>query len=264
MAVKLPIIIKKILNDEQITRIDKYNLSIFMTMLWLRSAKMREQINDFHEQMYKKINSLNAEAIVQVGTEQTKIEITDKQKNDIKNMLQDGDYDLSFNNAGHLQFLIESLGADGEPGFSNALANKYWKIYVNKTKIPFITSDAPVSEWQKPPSTFYNIEGSFLSKEHFFALTPEIFIEMTYPHVIDNWKVKKKTLFPGDEDIVMMYNIVTASKAHEEAYSSETSVFEEMIRDFSTAKSRFGRMYLERFEFPWIAYKRKVGGVKQW
>jgi hypothetical protein len=59
---------------------------------------------------------------------------------------------------------------------------KDWFVYISKSKSEFITSDNPVGETFPKIKTFWG--ASFLDREHYFALSPEIMIHCKYPKKI--------------------------------------------------------------------------------
>ena len=135
--------------------------------------------------------------------------MSDEERADLIHTMETGSYNLRFNNGQHLKFMTENLGFVGS-GFANLFFGQEWKIYIAKGNERFITSDAPVVEWWPPPQSFYG--ATFLERNKYFALTPEIFIELTYP--IGSDKVKRKTLFEREDDTVALFNLLLMTHAH--------------------------------------------------
>lgn len=250
IAQKLPFIINKILNYEHINNDDKYFLSSFMCMLWLRSPKMRNQINKTNEEVTKKIFGLNAKNKIDKYIEKNGIKLSDQERDDIIKDIEAGNYDIKFNNIQHIRFMIETFGFDG-PGFTNMFFGQNWKIYISKSKKRFVTSDSPVVEWWLPPTTFYGAD--FLNRNKYFTLTPEIFIELTPPKGSD--KVRRKTLFEGMDSIIDLYNILIAAHSHEYAYSINKVSLEKLIEGRKNP-GQTEITYYNNFQLPWDKFKK--------
>lgn len=252
IAKTLPGIIEKILGDKHLDNDDRYTLSALMSMLWLRSPGMREQINQMSEEMTKKIMSFYAPQRVDKFQKETGTELTPEAREQLIKAMEDGSYEVKFSNAQHLKFMLETMGYGG-PGYTNMFYGQKWKIYVAKGKRRFITSDSPVVEWWPPPKTFFG-GNSFLERAKYFPLTPEIFFELTYP--IGSEKMKRKTIFENEDDIVTTFNMLTASRCHQFVYSGEKEILEE----FLAKREKPGPVevaYFERFERPWIEAKKQ-------
>ena len=129
---------------------------------------------------------------------------------------------------------------------------KKWKIFIAKGKDKFITSDSPVVEWWPPPEGFYS--ATFLERNNYFSLTPEIFIELSEPQ--GSKKINRKTLFDHDKDIVKFKNIMIASHADKYIYSGDKDLLAQIIEGRNNPGS-VEIDYLKRFEFPWKEYRAK-------
>lgn len=250
IAKELPGIIERILDNKHIDDNDRYILAALMSMLWVRSPQMRDQLNAIEEKMTKQIMGMYGSHGVDRFSKETGHPMTEEERAALIKTMEEGSYDLRFNNAQHLRFMTENLGFGG-PGFTNLFYGHKWKIYIAKGQKKFITSDAPVVEWFPPPQTFYG--ASFLERNKYFALTPDIFIELTHPHGSE--KVKRKTLYAGDDDVVSTFNILLADYAYEFAYSGERQLLEDLI----AGRAKPGRPelnYLEKFKRPWDEAKK--------
>jgi hypothetical protein len=251
IAQKLPLIINKILNYEHIDNDDKYFLSSFMCMLWLRSPGMRNQINKTNEEMTKKIFGFNAEDKIDDYIEKNGINLSGQERSDIIKNIETGNYNIKFNNIQHIRFMIETLGFDG-PGFTNMFFGHNWKIYISKSKKRFITSDSPVVEWWLPTTVICG--ANFLNRNKYFALTPEIFIELTPPE--GSSKVRRKTLFDDNDNIIDLYNILIAAHSYEYVYSVNKISLEKLIN----GRKNHGQVemtYYNDFQLPWDKFKRE-------
>lgn len=143
-ASKLPRIIEKLLNLEHIEEDDRYTVAVFLSMLWLRSPAMREQLNRMEEQVTKRVMGLDPEAMVDKYISDTGKQMTPDQKGKIIETFKKGRYKVTFGNAQHLRFMVETLGL-GEKGFANMFYGKKWKVYLAKGNERFITSGSPES-----------------------------------------------------------------------------------------------------------------------
>ncbi len=254
IALELPKIIDKILTNKHIDDDDRYILSVLMSMLWLRSPNMRVRLNKMNEDMTKKIMGFYSSERAEHQIEKTGIKMSNKKHAELIKTMETGNYKLRFNNAQHLRFMTKTLGY-GSPGFTNMFFGQKWKIYIAKGKKRFITSDGPVVEWWDPPKTFYG--ASFLERNKYFALTPEIFFELTYPKGSN--KAKRKTIFEEEDDVISLFNILLAAHSCEFAYSGDRKLLESIIAG-RTKQGILEKTYYERFELPWEE-ARKAGRV---
>jgi hypothetical protein len=241
----LPAIIDKILNYKQITNDDRYTLSAFMSMLWLRNPVMRERLNKMQEDVTKHTMKFYTEERIDSYIEDTKKQISDDDRKKMIDKFETGNYKLEFNNAQHLRFMTENFGF-GSSGFTNMFYGQKWKIYIAKGKRRFVTTDNPIVEWWHPPQTIYG--PSFLDRKKYFSLTPEILFELTYPR--GSTKVKRKTIFSEEDDVVGLFNILLTAHAREFAYSHDKSILEEILNGRSDPKS-LEVEYYKRYELPW-------------
>jgi hypothetical protein len=250
IAQELPSIIDKILGNEHINDNDRYILSVLMSMLWLRSPSMRVHLNKMEEDITKQTMRLLAPERLDHYIRKTGVKMSDEGRAELIKTVETGSYKLGFNNAQHLRFMTETLGFGG-PGFANMFFGQKWKIYIAKGKKRFVTSDSPVVEWWLPPKTFYG--ASFMERNKYFALTPEIFFELTFP--VGSNKIKRKTIFEEEDNIVVLFNILVASHAQEYAYSDDKVLLEDLM----AGRAKPGPIemdYYERFERPWVEAKK--------
>jgi hypothetical protein len=247
-------VIPKIVNMSQLTDEDKYILASFVCFLWLRSPQMRESINRMQADLTKQVMKLSVEMNIDRFIKDSKQKISEKDKEEIIRTFKTGDYDLRFGNANHIRMMTESLGI-GDKGITNLFFAKKWKIYINKSATKFITSDSPVVEWWPPPEGFYG--ATFLEKNNYFALTPEIFIELFEPSGSN--KINRKTLFDKDADLIKSKNIIIASHADKYIYSGDKQPISEIIN----RRNNPGQLEIEhykKFELPWKKYRSRTKG----
>lgn len=252
----LPKIIDKILNNEHIDNDSRYILSALICLLWLRTPAMRSQLYKMEEDMTKKIMSFYVPKRIDRYLERTGKEISDEQRAELIKTLENGSYNLKFNNALHLRFMTNSFGFGG-PGFINMFFGQKWKIYIARGKQRFVTTDGPVVEWWLPRNIFYG--ASFLERNKYFALTPEILIKLTYPRGSE--KAKRETLFKDSDDQVIIFNMLLSSRAHKYVYSAEKDMLERLLSGRSNP-GVLERIYYLQYEHPWVLDRKKREGKK--
>jgi hypothetical protein len=250
---ELPNIITKILNYEHIDDDDRYILSALMCMLWLRSPQMRDHLHKMDEDMTKKIMSMYVPQRVDAYIKENNKEMSEEQRKKLIENFENKTYNLKFNNAQHLKFMTENFGF-GSPGFTNLFFGHKWKIYIARGKQRFVTTDSPVVEWWLPPETFYG--RTFLERNKYFALTPEIFIELTYSR--ETVKVKRETIFENKDNKVDIYNMLLAAHSQSYVYSANKSILERLLFGRKNPGELEKAYYLE-YEHPWEINKKKYG-----
>ena len=250
VALELPRIIGDIVGYKHIHDDDRYILAALMSLLWLRSPGMRKQLNAMHTDLTKQMMRFYAPERVGRFAEETDADLSQLERRKIVEMMKSGSYDLQFNNAQHLRFMMESLGY-GEPGFTNMFFGMNWKIYLGRGSECFITMDSPVIEWFLPPQTFYG--ASFLERSKYFSLTPEILLELTYP--VTPRKATRETLFKKDDDRVKTFNMLLVSHA-QFAYSSHQGLLNRLLAGCMNP-GLLEKAYYERYERPWSEYHMK-------
>lgn len=250
LSEKVSRIIPKILAMEQLGSDDKYLLSALMCMLWLRSPQMRNSMNKMRSDLAKQILSMKVEFNIDKFIEDTKTEITQEQKESVIKTFEKGEYGFRFSNAHHVKMMVETFGF-GNKGFTNLFFAKKWKIFIAKGKDRFITSDSPVVEWWPPPQGMYS--ATFLERNNYFALSPQIFIELSVPQ--GSTKINRSTLFDGDKDLIRFKNIMIASHANKYIYSGNKDLLAQII-DGRNNPGAVELDYIRRFEFPWKEYMR--------
>jgi len=219
IAKEIPLIIERILGLKPIGHKDRSALSLFLSMLWLRTETMRASIQRMSEQMKKDIKEI-------VLPREEKVVAPIQNKN---NSID--------SNTEHLTFL-----ANGLEKFAKMFFVKKWKIYIAKGERKFITSDTPVAEWFPPRTIFWG--PSFLCRKHYFPLTPEILIELTCPK--GNRKIKRETLFAEDDDKVMVLNMLILGHCFNFGYSNDRQVLEDLLVE-KNKFTKWTRMYFEKF-----------------
>lgn len=151
----------------------------------------------------------------------------------------------------HLKFMVDSIGFGG-PGFTNMFFGMKWKAYIAFGDEIFITTDSPVVEKWPPPQGFYG--ASFLNRDKYFALTPRILIELTYPRGAR--KVKRKALYKKHSDQVKTLNMILISNAKEFAYSGNKAILEGLLAGRDNP-GPLEMAYIDKYERPWEEYRMK-------
>jgi len=229
IAKELPRIIDIILSNQHIENDDCYILSALMSMLWLRTPGMRNQLKEMEEDMaaqIKKLHGIDGE----------------KYADDFK----------SKDNISYLKFMVDSIGF-GSPGFTNMFFNMKWKAYIARGKECFVTSDSPVVEKWLPPKGFYG--ASFLDRDKYFALTPQILLELTHPR--GSTKLKRETLYDIHDDVVRSLNIIITSSAQESVYSGNKAAIEQLLAGCQNP-GKLELAYIEKYAKPWAEHRARA------
>ncbi len=224
---QLPRIIAEILGNGRIQDDDRYVLSVLMSMLWLRTPGMRTQLKESEEGIAKEIEKLHGS--------------------------KNAEHFKSEDNIQHLKLMVNSTGLDG-PGFANMFFNMKWKVYIARGTEFFITSDSPVVEKWLPPKGIYG--ASFLERDKYFPLTPNILLELTYPR--GTAKIKRETLYEADNYVIKSLNIIIASGADSFVYSGNKEPLEKLLAGRENP-GRLEREYIEKYEIPWAEYRERMG-----
>lgn len=228
---RLSHIIERILNSQQIDDNDQYVLSVLVSMLWLRTPRMRSQLNGMKEKMIKQLMSMSPKEMVEKYISDSGTVLSDAEKTIAIESLETGNYELAFNNLHHIRFLTSTLGFFDE-GFANVFFQKNLKIYLAHGPKKFITSDNPVFEWSGSREQGW-FGPSILERNQYLALTPEILLEFTYP--LGSKKDENIILFEriDDDDKTKMFNILITRNCYEFCYTGDEGIFDEMLKRHS-------------------------------
>lgn len=181
---ELPKLEKKILNNEQITDSDKFNLSECMLFLHFKGKKYREDSKKMTEHVVKQINKhivRNVDRSEKSKKEMEKLGIT---KEKMIEFADKEEYTVEMGNAHHMLIMKDMQG------FSNLLTTKYWKIYISR-KGDFITTDTPYQDIPLSKNFYGN---DFLSREQTFILSPRVVIIARYPNQQSGKKINRKDI----------------------------------------------------------------------
>lgn len=168
---ELPILEKKILNNEHITEGDRYKLAQCMIFLHFRGKKYLDQSKNMTDHITKQMmrhwvhhmdKDPNAKA------EMDKLGLTKEQ---MVEFVYKGEFTVDYGNVQHLEIMKDM------EGFCNLLFAKFWRVYISHSG-DFITTDAPYLD-MPVTSNFYG--NDFLSREQSFILSPRVVIIALYP-----------------------------------------------------------------------------------
>lgn len=251
----LPGIIDKILAYKQITEEDRYMLAVLMSMLWLRSPAMRAWQAQASADLTKQLVRMSASERIDRFSRSSPTPISDADRVSLLEMMRTGSYDVRTNNVTHLKMMVECLGYNGA-GFANMFFGMDWKMLIAQGGVRFAASDSPVVEWFPPPTGFYG--ATFLERDKYFALTPQVCLLLVRPRNIGRIaKIKRKTLFKNDDDTVKTLNMLFASHARVAVYSGMRQTLSDLL-DGATHPGKLERAYLEKYEAPWREYHTKA------
>lgn len=227
IAKRIEPIIDKLLNHSQIDHEEKWTISFLMSMLWIRGPAMRGQVNQMSEQLMKSVNKFKfshptADDLLDRFDRETGKATTPEMRERLKQMMIDGDYSLEFNNASHLQ-MFEKIDR-----FANLFHGQDWIVYITKSDKKFTTSDNPVTVVFPEKKGWYG--PTFLERNHYFPLTPEILIHARYPENFEGKKLRRKTLFEQNDIDILKLNLTTSNDAIQYAYATERQSFQDILQ----------------------------------
>lgn len=204
-------------------------LAWFMASLWIRSPRMRNQINQTMADGMKRITTLMAshpnftdgakEALSKEGHC-----ATDEQIEDAKKTLESGEYELTFdNNVNHLQLIAKC------EEFHRWFVIKKLRFYLAKGSKKFITTDTPVVEvFNNSGKTMVEkmYSNHIAQRQHYLALTPEILIELIDP--LKSGKRQKRQSITDDE-MIIQYNLLRVRRSDNYAYANNKEYLEDLL-----------------------------------
>lgn len=206
----MPRIIDNLLSSSPVTFEHKYVLSRFMAMLYLRSPRLRSSLNSMItsglKQLKEILSNYPEEVFEKVLKENFGNTLSSKE---IEKVVKDEIVEPHYNNSMHLKMITELKG------FSNMLFGQEWLVYRNKTEIPFVTSDNPIS-----PEPFERkgiFGGGFMELTYHFALSPDIHIQTQFPKEKSKKVLHRKTI--NTEDEALRLNLFIADACTKEVYS---------------------------------------------
>lgn len=195
-------------------------LAYLLSMLWMRTPNFRRQMNNMSDQLYRHLLSFSAsspafEKNVQKIEEERGAKLSEEEKRKIRESIEQGKYELEFNNSQHLTMLKDI------PGFHNLFFYKKWNVLKASGVSQFITSDDPVVEWMPKRKSFYG--HTFLERSHYLTIAPDLMLELLLPEVEPEQNDPEKFIEYKmlDEDEIKMYNILVAEFSGKFAYAQD-------------------------------------------
>ncbi|MEK7599793.1 MAG: DUF4238 domain-containing protein [Patescibacteria group bacterium] len=222
-------IVDAIWNYKPLTDYQLDILAWFMASLWIRSPRMRNQVNKTMADGMKQMTTLMAshpnftdgakEALEKKGHK-----VTDEQIEDARKTLESGKYDLAFdNNVNHLQLISKC------EEFHRWFSIKKWRFYLAKGSKKFITTDTPVVEvFNNTGKTMVEkmYSNHIAQRRHYLALTPEILIELIDP--LKSGKKQKRHAITDDEMIIQS-NLLLVRWSKDYAYATSKEYLEDLL-----------------------------------
>ncbi len=144
-----------------------------------------------------------------------------KDRDEIIETFRGGEYKMDVNNVFHIS-MFQNIH-----NFANLFSAQDWFIYIGRGKKKFVTTDNPVAEAIPLSKGFYG--PSFFEREHYFALSPEIFIHCKAPNKNNAKGLRRKTFFEEDAKKVLEYNMILARHALKYIYGKEKEDLEEIL-----------------------------------
>lgn len=203
-------------------------LAWFMSSLWIRSPRMRKQVNKTMADGMKQMTTLMAshpnftdgakQALAKEGHK-----VTEEQIEDARKTFESGEYELTFdNNINHLQLIANC------EEFHRWFVIKKWRFYLAKGSKRFVTTDTPVIEvFNNNGKTMIEkmYSNHIAQRRHYFALTPEILIELIDP--LKSGKQQKRHAITNDEMIIQS-NLLLVRWSKDFAYANSKEYLEDL------------------------------------
>ncbi len=214
---ELPGLEKKILENQEITYVDKYHLSEFMLFLWIRGKKHRQESQEISERIIKEMNKMIVRFSNQDPEMKKMIEKAGLTKQDMIDFADKEEYSVDLGNMHHMQ-LFKNF-----PGFCNLLSAKYWIIYISH-KGEFITTDTPYKDISLSDKFWGN---DFLSREQSFVLSPRIMIIARYPKYGTGKNSKRKDI-TDKKELIQTINYHTLMNSIKFGFHQNKKLLEEL------------------------------------
>lgn len=222
-------IVDSIWNYKPLTDYQLDILAWFMSSLWIRGPHMRDQINKTMADGMKKVTQMmashpNFTKGAKEGLAKEGHIVTNKQIENARKTLESGNFELTFeDNINHLNLITNC------EEFHRWFYIKKWRFYLSKGSRKFITSDTPVIEVFNNGDTMIEqmYSNHIAQRRHYFALTPEILIELIDP--LGPGKRQKRNAITDDRFIIEVNRlIVNYSKNY--AYSNNRKYLEDLLK----------------------------------
>jgi hypothetical protein len=223
-------IVEKILNNKQIEVADKWIVAFLMSMLWIRGPEMRKQIHRIEKETTKWM--IQTEYSIQ--PDRLFNEYEKKRGVTIQEMMANSDVEIEPTNAMHLKTL------ENIKGFANLFYHQHWTVFISKVSSKFVTTDNPLAIKFPKAKGLYG--RTLLERAHYFPLTPDIFILATESDDAASkpeTRLKRKTLFAGNEGMVSDLNAVIVNQARQYIYATNKRDLEDLITEHKRQQEFF-------------------------
>ncbi len=157
--------------------------------------------------------------------------LTPKEAEEVREFILGGEYDVTFNNVGHLQMMVSSF-----EGFRNLFYGAKWRFYITSGQRQFVTSTSPCIEVFPPKRNFF-YGPTFFCRKRFFPLSPTVLVEAMNP-MQSGKRAKRKRV--QDEE-VLDFNIQQANWSHIEdqpqysrCYAPRKKELEELLKFYNS------------------------------
>ncbi len=231
---------RQITNNEQLTEHNLTMLAHLASMLWMRTPHFRKMLehnmSNFEKQIYK-LRASNpdfAKNLIETLKDK-RSELTLEKAEEVREFILGGEYDITFNNAVHLQLMVSSF-----EGFRNLFYNAKWRFYIAKGKRRFVTSSVPCVEiFPQERKSFYG--PTFYCRKHFFPLSPTIMIEAINP-LLAGKRVKRKCI--TDEDVFDLniqqanWSYIENEPQYSRCYAQRKQELEELVEFHYLTKAK--------------------------
>lgn len=205
-------LINKISRNEQLTAQERYDLSLFITIQYLRTPHQRETLNDTTADLYKHIAGMT----LNYGASQG-----DLDPKRVQDMLDNDEIDVTVPKDFSLKFMLD---------FSEKMTDMIYKhqfiIAEASSKSEFITSDNPYCMIKEKWSGDYEGFGIYNTKKC-FPLSPKYLLVLQSPK---NYKFDNKIHYikHGKKDVRRL-NMLTAYWSHDFVYSSNEFILQSIV-----------------------------------
>jgi hypothetical protein len=221
-------IVDNILKYRQLTYEQLDALAWFVSCLWIRSPQMRDRMNDMMEDSMKWFMEFTASHPSFIEHSKKALEeeghkVTTEQAEEVAKTFVDGKYSIDFDNQTHLNFITKCQE------FRNWFFAKNWRFYIAKPNKHFVTSDTSVIEIFND-GTFAEkmYKNHIMQRKQFFALNPNILVELVDPLRYQKKEKKVKWCVISDEQVVQ-YNLLRTQYSDNYCYSKDRSDLEDLL-----------------------------------
>lgn len=172
----------------------KSDMAYFVAVTMTRGTRVREDIKQFVNQAAnKKLDDLRNQNEVNISKD---IQISLKENS--------------------LKAVHSITAAKSFEGIARILTSGTWRVAINKTEVPFITSDSPVAVVNPIRGPFHQGVEDVGTMVH-ISITPQIRLLIFNERCLDNAGVRYLDIY--DKDIVFIHNMAVTEGAIKQVYS---------------------------------------------